>query len=88
MVRSERLVVTFYREAEREATEFIAELSSSIAVNKKLEGQNMDDADRLFLQECTWRLRETMEDVLGWAKYCRQEANRLEKLLANDDRSA
>ena len=81
MVTSERLVVALYREAEEEAIEFIAELSSSIALNKKLEGQNLDDAERLLLQDCAWRIREMMEDVLGWAKYCHQEGNRLEKLL-------
>ncbi len=87
MGRSEKLVVTFYREAEKEAIEFIAELSSSIDLNKKLEEQKMDDADRLLLQDCTWRLREMMEGLIEWARHCRQEASRLEKVLAKDDRA-
>ncbi len=82
MEKSESLILAIYHEAEREAIEFIAELQSSIALNTKLAGQIIDDMDRLLLQECTWRLREMIDDVIKWAQYRHRESNRLEELLA------
>lgn len=80
MVNIPHADLEFYREAEKDAVDFIRELSESISLMKELEETTTDEMDLLLIQEITWDLREMIGDQHGLAKYYRETADKLERI--------